>query len=33
MNTSTFLRKLIALVIGISVVVALVIKILTDGLV
>jgi hypothetical protein len=33
MNTGTFMRRLVAILLGISVVVVLVLKILTDGLV
>ena len=33
MKTATFMRRLLAILLGISVVVALVFKILTDGLV
>jgi hypothetical protein len=33
MNTATFMRKLIALILGVGVVLALVVKILLDGLV
>lgn len=33
MNTATFMRKLLALILGVGVVLLLVIKILTDGLV
>lgn len=32
MNTATFMRKLLALILGVGVVLLLVIKILTDGL-
>jgi hypothetical protein len=32
MNTTTFMKRLLAILLGISVVVALVFKILTDGL-
>lgn len=33
MNTTTFMRRLLAIILGVSIVLALVFKILTDGLV